>query len=107
MSFADTVCVMWNEMCIIETKLKVITFLKVSSSRFLHLRDRLTMVLSIDEWSGKVDTRFRPTDWDLMAKVVSVLQVYNFDIVFGITCSNFSVYVANLYVELISLNLFQ
>ena len=55
------------------------------------------MVLSIDEWSGKVDTRFRPTDWDLMAKVVSVLQVYNFNIVFGFTCPNFSVYLGNLY----------
>ena len=45
-------------------------------SRFLNLRGPLSAVLAMDEWSGKVDVRFRHNDWDIMTKIVSVLQVY-------------------------------
>ena len=44
--------------------------------RFLHLRNPVSAVLAMDEWSSKVDVRFHNNDWDIMSKVVSVLQVY-------------------------------
>ena len=43
--------------------------------RALKLRGAITKVLEMEEWSAKIDIRFRDRDWDIMEKVVSVLEV--------------------------------
>ena len=43
--------------------------------RALKLRGAITKVLEMEEWSAKIDIRFRDRDWDIMEKVVSVLKV--------------------------------
>ena len=43
--------------------------------RALKLRGAITKVLEMEEWSAKIDIRFRARDWDIMEKVVSVLEV--------------------------------
>jgi hypothetical protein len=47
----------------------------MTSVRFVKLRPFLVELFAKDEWSRKVKPKFREADWDLMAKVVSVLQV--------------------------------
>ena len=44
-------------------------------SRFVKLKPFLIELLAKEEWSKKVSTKLREADWDLMTKVVSVLQV--------------------------------
>ena len=43
--------------------------------RALKLRGAITKVLEMEEWSAKIDIRFRDRDRNIMEKVVSVLEV--------------------------------
>ena len=42
--------------------------------------DFLILLMSKQEWSNKLKAKFRHADWDLMAKVVQVLQVRRLDL---------------------------
>ena len=41
----------------------------------MKLRDALIPLMGMPEWSNKLKAKFRHSDWDLMAKVIQVLQV--------------------------------
>ena len=43
--------------------------------RALKLRGSITRVLEMEEWSAKIDVKFRDRDWETIQKVVSVLEV--------------------------------
>ena len=37
--------------------------------------DSLIKLMGMQEWSQKIKAKFRHSDWDLMGKVIQVLQV--------------------------------
>ena len=45
-------------------------------ARFLELKNAVLNVMSNQKWVDKVEVHFYPSDWELMAKIVSLLKGY-------------------------------